>query len=78
MLKKKRPPLPEPSRLDVLSQTDLFNSLEAHMMNASHQFKMFQQSGDPEMALARLEDHLMNADAIAKALRRKVAAAPNV
>lgn len=80
MFKKKLPPIPEPSRLDVLSEMDLFSALEADMMNASEQMKTYRQRlGDPEVALALLEQHLMSADALTKALRRKhVAVLPNV
>lgn len=78
MLRRRMPPLPDPSRMDRLSQEDLFLTLEASLASSTHQFGECRTSYDKEMPLALLEHSLENALASAKALRRKVAAVPNI
>lgn len=72
-------PIPEASRFDRMSTGDLSLALEADLMSAGHIFQTYQQRlGEPEAALALLQDHLDSAMAMTKALRRKhVVTMPN-
>jgi hypothetical protein len=72
-LRKKPPPIPEASRLDRMTETDLYLALEADLINANRVMSVYQQQpSDREPSLAQLQSHLENATAEVKALRRKL------
>jgi hypothetical protein len=74
MRKKKLPPIPPPSRLDSLSESDLFQALESALSAATHMVTTYRHNpGDREMALAHLERYVDESAAVTKAMRRKYA-----
>jgi hypothetical protein len=71
--KKKPIPIPEASRFDRMTETDLFLSLEASLMTAGAMMQRYSnRDGDKSEALALLQSHLEDATAITKAMRRKL------
>jgi hypothetical protein len=70
---KKKVPIPEASRFDRMTETDLFLSLEASLMTAGAMMQRYSnRSGDRSEALALLQSQLEDATAITKAMRRKL------
>jgi hypothetical protein len=72
--KPKIPPVPPPSRLDRLSDIELYETMESSLGEVHHLLSDFRTDGtDREMKMALVELHLETALLASRSMRRRVA-----